>query len=509
MRRVAGPDVTRRTVQQAEAPLTSAVQTDAALLAAFAARDALAARVEALTLDLAETRSRPWGAVADHLAHRVLLALSRLSPPLPGATAARLARSAAKRDPYGAIRTPDANGASGLQVAGKVAADPSRLNVLVVTHDATRSGAPILALNLVRHLGGRYNVTVLTLRGGSCLGDFAAASVAVHRADAFPMDRPDDLVAALCAATPFAFAVVNSVESHGALAGLQRAGVPTVTLLHEFAALSRFPEAMDRIATLSDQIVFSATVTRDAAIARHGSLAGASVHVIAQGKCVVPTDAPPGGPASGTQGRQRNALHATLRPPGDDSLVVIGAGTVTLRKGVDLFIETARQALAGPDGGRMRFFWIGNGYAPQTDLAYSVYLQDQMQRSGISDRVTVLAETPFIEDVYALADIMLLPSRLDPLPNVGLDAMVAGLPVICFDRATGLAEQLRAADVGAQCVADYLDCGDMAARLLALAASAPLRSEVAGRLRSYAAVHLDFAAYAERIAALGLRAGTG
>ncbi|MBQ6657399.1 MAG: hypothetical protein IJM64_08970, partial [Ottowia sp.] len=36
--------------------------------------------------------------------------------------------------------------------------DPSRESVIVVSHEATRTGAPILALNLVRVLSQRYNV---------------------------------------------------------------------------------------------------------------------------------------------------------------------------------------------------------------------------------------------------------------------------------------------------------------------------------------------------------------
>ena len=38
-----------------------------------------------------------------------------------------------------------------------------------------------------------------------------------------------------------------------------------------------------------------------------------------------------------------------------------------------------------------------------------------------------------------LADTLLLPSRLDPLPNVAVDALCEGLPVICFARTTGIA----------------------------------------------------------------------
>ncbi len=490
------------TLQASPSDTDAPVVAENTAVTTSAACDALVAEVEALTLELAVVRSRPWAAVADQIAHRTLGMLSRLSPPLPFKMAARFGRSAERRDPFRRIGGPDTTEAGGLRLAGAVAPDPARQNVLVVTHDATRSGAPILALNLARHLARRYNVSVLSLRGGGILSDFAETAVAVHRADALPMERPDRLVAELCAATPFAFAVVNSAESYGALSGLRRARVPTVTLLHEFAALFNFPSALNRIATLSNEIVFSAAVTRDAAFDREALMGKASVHVIAQGKCEVPTE------WHGTSGEsaRRSALRAALRPVGDDSFLVLGAGTVNLRKGVDLFIETARRVLASPEGRRARFVWVGRRYAPTTDLSYSVYLEDQINRSGIAGRISFLPETPFIEDAYSLADVLLLPSRLDPLPNVGLDAMAAGLPVVCFDRATGLAEQLDAAGVRSHCLAQYLDCGDMAAKVLAFAADTSLRAEVGGLMRAHAERHLDFAVYAGRIEALGLQA---
>ena len=47
--------------------------------------------------------------------------------------------------------------------------------------------------------------------------------------------------------------------------------------------------------------------------------------------------------------------------------------------------------------------------------------------------MTFLGEVNSLEPVYAMADIFLLSSRLDPFPNVAIDAMLAGLPVVCFE----------------------------------------------------------------------------
>ena len=480
-----------------------------------AAALALQSRIDELGRQLAETRARPMRTFAEYLQFRILGRLSRMAPPLPVAMAARFGRSAQKRDPYrGAIGATGAIGAigsmgaavadhaRGYRIAGRVTPDPTRGNVLIVAHEASRTGAPILALNLVEHLSKRYNVTVLTLRGGPCVPDFVQSAVEVWRGDDLALERPDRVVEQICAATRFSFAIVNSAESSGTLGALRRAAVPTVTLVHEFVLLYRSAPFLERIATLSDEIVFSSEVTRGSALAEHSAFAEASLHVIAQGKCRVPVNPE----ASDTDLRQESELRQALRPPGPRAFVVLGAGSVNLRKGVDLFIETARKVLTSPDGQAARFFWIGGGYDPQFDVAYSVYLRDQLVRAGIADRVTFLPATPFIETAYAEADALVLSSRLDPLPNVGLDAIAAGLPVLCFDRATGLAEQLDAAGLRASCIADYLDCGDMAAKIVALASDPALRAGVSAQLRGYAAAHLDFADYAGRIEAVGLRA---
>ena len=58
---------------------------------------------------------------------------------------------------------------------------------------------------------------------------------------------------------------------------------------------------------------------------------------------------------------ERHRLRKALRPAGacDDSFVVLGAGTVEIRKGVDLFLETATRVLRAPGGEKVRFAWIG------------------------------------------------------------------------------------------------------------------------------------------------------
>ena len=50
-----------------------------------------------------------------------------------------------------------------------------------------------------------------------------------------------------------------------------------------------------------------------------------------------------------------------------------------------------------------------------------------------------------------------LASRLDPLPNVTIDAAMRGLPVICFEGASGMAEILKGNPTASNTVVPHLD----------------------------------------------------
>ena len=66
-----------------------------------------------------------------------------------------------------------------------------------------------------------------------------------------------------------------------------------------------------------------------------------------------------------------------------------------------------------------------------------------------------------------MADLFYVSSRLDPLPNVAIDAGMLGLPVICFEGATGFRGNScsREKTTARQTVMPHLDV-DAAARLI-------------------------------------------
>lgn len=378
-----------------------------------------------------------------------------------------------------------------------------RETILIVSHEASRSGAPVLAYNLVRALVERYNVVVLLMAPGPLSPAFLDAGAAVMSVPNLK-HRPERVyrtVDRLCGRFGFKFALVNSLESRAALPALYDRDVPSICLIHEFASCYTRPrEVIGEACFWSDEMVFSARATLEDALAAYPELHNRLCHILPQGRCLPPVEAVDKTRLRAEQERIRRLMHSGNSA--EDRVIVLGAGYVNFRKGVDLFLDCAARVIRAPSGRNCRFVWIGKGFEPDQDPEYSVFLADRLRRDGLQDHVLFIDETSAIETAYQEADLLLLPSRLDPLPNVAIDAMAHGVPVLCFDRTTGIADFLSDSGLGSLCVADYLDSADMAAKILALADSRALRRQTAARCRQASRAFFDMNNYVARLQAL-------
>ncbi len=378
------------------------------------------------------------------------------------------------------------------KLVGDVKPRPDLPWVLVVAHEASRTGAPIVAYNIAAELSPRFNVVVLSLKGGPLLDAFRKVSVEVRttrRLVPKPL-RVGRAVRAVMHRRTFAFAVLNSVEAHSASSPLAGSGAKIVTLVHEFAASQHNHHRIRQLYDVSGAIVFSSSLTRDDSERRIGFPPGAQIVLLPQGKCVVP--AKTAAESAGTAA----PLADQLRPQGrEKEFLVLGAGSIDYRKGVDLFLALAASARAAAPEVRFRFVWIGGRLDANASDRYLLFLADQLERSGVQDIVSILPATPDIETAYRLADVLLLPSRLDPLPNVAIDALAVGLPVLCFDKATGVAELQHSVGLGESCVAPYLDLAVMTERLVELARSPDRHQSVRDQSARLAQDRLDMGKY--------------
>jgi lipopolysaccharide biosynthesis protein/Flp pilus assembly protein TadD len=375
-----------------------------------------------------------------------------------------------------------------------------RDTVLVISHQATRGGCPILSYNIMKGFLDKYNVITLFLGPGPIID-------ACHEAGAIivgPISMSGSpeianfVIRQIIAKCKLKFAVANSIESRYVLPALAKSNVPSILLIHEFAAYVRPYGALRDAVLWAGKTIFSTPITRAAAIAEYPDLAQCDFPVMPQGRCVVPSG---DFPDLEQRTAEINRIKRILRPNGfsPQGIVIIGLGQVEYRKGVDLFISCAERATQLAPDIPMRFIWIGRGYNPGMDVTYSAYLADQISRSGLDGKVEFLGETTELQSVYENSDLLLLSSRLDPLPNVAIDALDAGLPVLCFTKATGIAGILEAYGIGSNTVANYLDIEDMSHKIVSIASNRMLCEALSEKSKLIAAKHFNIQAYVEGI----------
>jgi glycosyltransferase involved in cell wall biosynthesis len=379
---------------------------------------------------------------------------------------------------------------------------PDKETVLVVTHEMTRTGAPTIALNAISYLRKEYNVVTLALRGGAIESVFNAESDVLIGPISNTWPDINGYLRLLLTQCQISFAIVNSVESIYTLPILSKFNIAILSLIHEFAAYTS-REKMEIAGFYSDAVVFPSEIVRANAVEEISLMKQRNPLALCQGLCQIANKFEK---TSAIEDETEN-VRKKIRPEGwEDAIVVLGTGTVELRKGVDLFFLCAAQALSLLTHKKVRFVWVGQ--SPAREAAFAMYLKDQFQRSGFGSSFAIVGELKEIDRVYESADIFFMSSRLDPMPLVAQEAMAHGLPVVCFERATGIAELLAKSSKAAQGIIPYLDVSEAARRLRSLIEDEPLRLEMGQSCKAIIDKYCRFDDYGERIVriAKGLQA---
>jgi len=376
---------------------------------------------------------------------------------------------------------------------------PDRKNVLVVVHETSRTGAPILGWNIANRLSKKYNVFTVRCGDGPLTEEFEAISVAVckqpRKNDA---SRQLDL---LFRRHSFEYAIINSTESRHLISLCNEYRVPTLFLVHEFASYVHPLRSLIHAFGEAKHIIFPVPVVADAAINLCPDLEKQKLHILPQGRSVIPS-----------QNTRKNLPPPILRKleaekRDNDALVVLGAGSVNIRKGVDLFIATAAAAVRRARPKRAPYFiWVGDGYRPTEDMGYSVYLKEQVARSSLEDCFYIVDEVTDLDPFYALADVFFLSSRLDPLPNVAIDAAHCGIPIVCFRGASGISDLMLTEPQLASGVVDYLDIDGAAQAISHLLLDQVARSSIAAATSKFGQDRFDMDKYVANLDRIGMRA---
>jgi len=264
--------------------------------------------------------------------------------------------------------------------------------LLVVAHEASRTGAPQVLLDLLGGLEERWAVPmVVRLEAG---GPLAGELLALTRG---------------AVATAPSVVLVNSALAAGAD---RPAGVPAALYVHEDRQTLDLLPLPDRAAMAAyDRVLcVSSAVARD--------VVGAGID---RGRVSVmpPLVAPQVQPDDRARLAARRAMGAA---PGE--AVVLGCGEGGWRKGADLFVAMAHRLASSPG---LRFAWVGSRPLPFADV-----LDHDVASLGLGDRFTWLGEVARPAPYLAAADVVVVTSRSDPQPLVPIEAALLGTPSVGF-----------------------------------------------------------------------------
>lgn len=384
--------------------------------------------------------------------------------------------------------------------------------MLAVSHEATRTGAPIVLLRLLEWMRTHRDVDieVLLLKGGPLVDDFAEIGP-VHLAHAYGETTWPEKVEKRLAKRGlgrlaessrlarlrhevrglrgFDLLYCNSMSSAVALRVLPELPPTVITHVHELdSALAHWISPEDRSAMLdrSDAVVVPAECVGRTLVGTYGVDPG---RVHRRYEFVDP-------PTPTSTGVEAARAALGLRP---GELVVGAVGTADWRKGPDLFLQVAARIRRVVPELPVRFVWVGRTM-PHIQDGHDL----DVQRAGLTDVVTFTGEVPDPASYLSLFDVLCLTSREDPYPLVCLEAALLGVPIVTFANG-GMVELAEADGEGAPLLAvvPYLDVEAMADELTVLLRDRDRASAAGERLAAWVSAHhvtsIGAAALAEAI----------
>lgn len=382
-------------------------------------------------------------------------------------------------------------------VAGRPFGAEGRPKIIFTGHEASRSGAPLLLLELMKAAAQRFDAEFFLFleKDGPLLSDYAGlAHVIVNHQKILYRKKHLTLAGLLRRlAPPGPHALI--VNSAGSARLLSEATVfpalRTAVLIHEMKT-DISPEESGLIAEASDAVMFPSEATRrfwidldprfEKGIAIHHGLRD---------------------PAFG-KGDPEAARRRIGEELGIDAgaAIVLASGERSTLKGADLFLQVARR-LGDLSGHNVHFIWLGSPRdVPARGREH--WLERDARLMDLDSRVHFVETRVDVEPFHLAADIFAMTSRNDAFPFVVLEAMACRTPVVAFDNAGGAPEALAG---GAGVTVPYLSVEAMAQAIAGLLADPERREAIGRRAEDHVRSRLRFDSYAEAVLSRAVPAG--
>ncbi len=141
-----------------------------------------------------------------------------------------------------------------------------------------------------------------------------------------------------------------------------------------------------------------------------------------------------------------------------NSKKVIMVGAAYWAKGDDIFLLVAKEVVSRVEN--VHFYWLGG----QSNERFTVN-QGDIEKLGIEKNVHFLSHTSSPHNIVKQADVFALTSRSDSFPLAAIEAGLLGIPIVCFEKASGIQEII---EKGGGYVVPYLDIEKMSDEIIKL-----------------------------------------
>jgi hypothetical protein len=371
---------------------------------------------------------------------------------------------------------------------GKKTYSKNKKTIIIVSHESASTGAPLLGLNIGKSLSCEYNLIHYIMRESNIHNTFfddAFLVVEEYKQEEFLIKK---IIKELNDTYDLRSIICNSIVSYPILEIASNLEIPTLSLIHEFAEYTRPKNRILNNIIAANRVILPAKIIQDSIMEQLNEVAGISsiplnISIYPQGKLpFLPS-------VYGNSDTSEQILGKLGIKDKTEYKIIVASGYVQIRKGVDLFIYTAKY-IKNYYKGKCKFVWVGDGFDPD-DLSYSLWLNREIKHLGLENDFVFLEHQQNLDSIFSITDIFCLTSRLDPFPNVLIDALYSNLPIACFRDTSGSVEFLEINN--ADCIiADYLDTNQLAKKIVDYFISNKIKSDFN---RTLAQTKLDFNNY--------------
>lgn len=326
-------------------------------------------------------------------------------------------------------------------------------NILIISHDATRTGAPILLLNLFRAIKEDYNIEFLLKKGGGLEKDFEKSTPTFY-ASFHSTSRLMNKIKCTFFSSVHRYKisklnwkqydiVISNTITNGDLLPLVRKYYKgkIISYIHELEMATDFfttKENLTQLLKCTDEYFVPSLVVKKHLVK--------NLHINATIIHYMPYYTP--------------TLTDRIKSKTTTQTFIIGSvGTSDWRKSPDLFVIIANIFFKIRPESNVKFIWKGATKSIELDrLLYDV------KQAELYDKVVFVEASNDTESFFESLNLFILTSREDPYPLVVLEAANSCVPTICFDKAGGAKEFIENSKSGF--VSAYLDVDSFVDRIV-------------------------------------------